>query len=203
MVAGARHVRERGPAARALAAISASRFLFGFTTLLTLLVYRNHLTDGHWLRGGLPGLTQVVVLSGVGTVTGALLTPPVVARTGKPVWITAVLLLGAGTMLAFGLPYTKASFLVAGLVLGFLQQAIKICVDTTVQEQVDDDFRGRVFSFYDTLFNVSFVASAALAAAFLPADGVSRTAIVGVAAGYLVTAVAFAVGSRRSAGVAG
>ncbi len=34
---------------------------------------------------------------------------------------------------------------------------MKICVDTTLQETVDDDFRGRVFSVYDTLFNVTFV----------------------------------------------
>ena len=34
----------------------------------------------------------------------------------------------------------------AGFVLGFVSQAVKICVDSTLQEVVHDDFRGRVFS---------------------------------------------------------
>ena len=52
---------------------------------------------------------------------------------------------------------------------GFATQATKVCVDTLVQASVDDEFRGRVFAFYDTLFNLSFVAAALVAALLLPA----------------------------------
>ena len=41
--------------------------------------------------------------------------------------------------------------LVGAALVGAATAGAKICVDTIVQEQVDDDYRGRVFSFYDTL----------------------------------------------------
>ena len=64
------------------------------------------------------------------------------------------------------------AIVLASLVLGFVAQAVKICVDTTLQESVEDDFRGRVFSVYDTLFNVTFVA--ALLVGRLPAPGLGH-----------------------------
>jgi MFS family permease len=196
-VAGARHVAARGPASRALAAITAHRFLFGVTSLITLLVYRNTFSDDGLLRAGLPGLTQVVVASGVGTLGGALLTPPVVRRITKPLWVASVLAIGAAVEVAVGVPYEKAGFLAAGLALGFVSQASKVSVDTIVQENIDDSFRGRVFSFYDTLFNLAFVAAAALAAVVLPDSGVSRPTIAALAAGYAIAAVAYGISARR------
>jgi hypothetical protein len=65
-------------------------------------------------------------------------------------------------------------------------------VDSTLQESVDDDFRGRVFSVYDTLFNVAFVVALLAAAFVLPASGVSYPVLLAVAAGYLLTALAYA-----------
>ena len=56
---------------------------------------------------------------------------------------------------------------------------MKICVDTTLQEWVEDDFRGRVFSVYDTLFNVTFVAALLVGAFVLPASGISYGAARG------------------------
>ena len=48
---------------------------------------------------------------------------------------------------------------------------MKICVDTTVQQTVDDAYMGRVFSLYDMLFNVAYVIGPAIAIPFLPGDG--------------------------------
>jgi predicted MFS family arabinose efflux permease len=162
-----------------------------------MLAYRNTLTDDGLLRAGLPGLTQVVVASGIGTLAGAVLTPPVVRRIAKPLWVTGMFALGAVAEVVFGLPYEKATFLAAGLVLGLVSQASKVSVDTIVQENIDDSFRGRVFSFYDTLFNLAFVAAAALAALVLPDSGVSRPTIVVLAVGYAVTALVYGTTSRR------
>jgi hypothetical protein len=89
----------------------------------------------------------------------------------------------------------------AGLALGFVAQAVKICVDTTLQESVDDDFRGRVFSVYDTLFNVTFVISLLAGAFLLPESGVSWPLLVVIGSGYLLTAAAFWHWARRSASV--
>jgi uncharacterized membrane protein len=71
-------------------------------------------------------------------------------------------------------------------------QAVKICVDTTLQETVEDDFRGRVFSVYDTLFNVTFVVALLVGAFALPPSGVSSPVLVAVAVGYLLAAAGYA-----------
>jgi ABC-type uncharacterized transport system permease subunit len=57
-----------------------------------------------------------------------------------------------------------------------------------------------VFSFYDMTFNVTFVAGAALAAAFIPATGHAPVVIALIAAGYLVAAVAYWLAGRESSG---
>jgi MFS family permease len=198
MVAGARHLRERPPAAAALAAIGLHRLGFGVLTLMTLLLYRNTFTSEAGLfPGGLVGLGQVVAAGAVGTLLGAAVTPRVVARIGKPRWVTLALAGGGTVQAALGLAFLPATTVLAGLVLGFMSQAVKICVDTTLQESVADDFRGRVFSVYDTLVNVAYVVALLVAAVVLPASGISATVLLALGAGYLLTAAAYAGATRR------
>jgi hypothetical protein len=64
-------------------------------------------------------------------------------------------------------------------------------VDTLVQQHIDDSFRGRVFSLYDVLFNVSFVAAAGAGVVLLPMTGKSHLAVVLIAAGYLGAGVGY------------
>ena len=70
---------------------------------------------------------------------------------------------------------TRRSSCVGVFALAFVAQGVKICVDTVVQRTIDDNFRGRVFTVYDTLFNVAFVAAAVVTAldAF-PSPGTRR-----------------------------
>ena len=74
-------------------------------------------------------------------------------------------------MLTLWLPYRSALVLRRRVRLSFVAQGVKICVDTVVQRTVEDDFRGRVFTVYDTLFNVAFVAAAVVTALTLPESG--------------------------------
>jgi hypothetical protein len=69
---------------------------------------------------------------------------------------------------------------------------VKICVDSTLQETVEDDYRGRVFSVYDTLVNVTFVVALVVAAFVLPSSGISYPVLVAVGAGYVLTAALYA-----------
>ncbi|CAA9325515.1 MAG: Uncharacterized MFS-type transporter [uncultured Frankineae bacterium] len=192
---GAAHVRERGPAARGLAAISAHRFFYGLSFLATLLLY----TEQGAIGQGFSGLTEVVVVSVAGGLLAALVTPAATRRLGSQRWIVLVFAAAAVVEVAFGLPATHPTLLVAAFVLGFAAQASKICVDTLLQESVEDDYRGRVFSFYDTLFNVTFVSAAAAGAVLLPPDGKSAAVTVFVAVGYAVTAGTYAALSTRRA----
>ncbi|HEY8728636.1 MAG TPA: hypothetical protein VIL94_03565, partial [Acidothermaceae bacterium] len=81
--------------------------------------------------------------------------------------------------------------------LGLSAQSVKICVDTTVQEEIDDRYRGRLFAAYDMLFNVTYVGAAAVAATLLPASGKSVPVMACVAAGYVLAAVIFRWRSRQ------
>jgi MFS family permease len=200
---GAEHVRERGPAFRALAAISAHRFFYGLSTVATLLLYTPNGFLGRQFEGegGFGGLIAVGASAVVGGLAAALVTPAVTRRLGTQRWIVLVFSAAAVAEVVFGAPYTHGAFLIAAFFLGFAAQASKICVDTLVQESVDDDFRGRVFSFYDTLFNVSFVSAAAASAVLLPPDGKSYLVIGVVAGGYALTALAYGVMTARRAPV--
>ncbi len=188
LVEGARHVRSHGPAARGLAAISAHRLFYGLSFIATLLLYTPR---GALHRGGFLGLGAVVAGSVLGGLLGALVTPRATRRIGTQKWVAALFVAAAVVEVAFGAPYTSASFVVAALGLGFVAQGAKICIDTLVQESVAEDFRGRVFSLYDTLFNVSFVAAAAVAALLVPSNGKSYVVLGVVAAGYALTALVY------------
>jgi hypothetical protein len=198
MAAGARHAWAHPPAAAALAAISLHRLFYGFLTLMTMLLYRNTFdSEDSFFPGGLVGLGEVIAAGAIGTLLAAGVTPAVVRRLGKPRWITLVLVGGGVGQLALGLPFIPPTIVAAGFVLGFVSQAVKICVDTTLQESVDDDYRGRVFSVYDTLFNVTFVVALLVGAVTLPPSGISYGMLVAVGLGYVLTAVAYHRITRR------
>jgi len=76
-------------------------------------------------------------------------------------------------------------------------QGIKIVVDTDLQHECDDEYRGRVFSVNDTTYNLAFVGGLFLAAEALPADGHSPTMLVLVSIGFLLLTAWYArVGGR-------
>jgi hypothetical protein len=91
---------------------------------------------------------------------------------------------------------------VGAFLLGVSAQGVKICVDTTLQEQVADRYRGRVFSVYDMLFNATYVGAAAVAATVLPKSGKSLAAMASLAGAYALVAMIFAWYSRKPAGTA-
>jgi MFS family permease len=157
-----------------------------------MLLYRNTFAGSGLFPGGLVGLGQVIGAGAVGTVLAALVTPWVVRRTGKRWWVIVLLAVGGVGQAALALPLVPPTVVLAGFVLGFLAQGVKICVDTTLQESIDDDFRGRVFSVYDTVFNVGYVVALLVAAFVLPASGVSYPVLIAVGAGYLLTAGVYA-----------
>ena len=72
---------------------------------------------------------------------------------------------------ALGETFIQIAYLAIGFCLYLTRQGVAICATTILQEEVDDAYRGRVFAFYDMMFNVTYVAGAALSAAFMPANG--------------------------------
>jgi MFS family permease len=193
LVAGLRHVAARPPAAAALLVIGVHRLCFGVLTLMTLLLYRNTFpADGGLFPGGMVGLGQAVGAGAAGALLAAVVTPPAVRRLGAVRWVVLLLVCCGPAQLALGLPFAPAGIVAAAFVLSFVGQGVKICVDSTLQRTVEDDFRGRVFSVYDTLVNLTYVVALVAGAFVLPTSGVSGGVLAAVAAGYLVAAVGYA-----------
>ncbi|MEO7289002.1 MAG: MFS transporter [Jatrophihabitantaceae bacterium] len=191
MVAGFGHIRSHPSVRRAFTVIAIHRFAYGVTAICTLLLYRNYFHDQGAFRAGLGGLGQVVAAIAIGGGLAAVLTPIAARRMGYTRW-PAVLLIGAGVVeFALGLPFQLELFLPAAALLGLAAQGVKICVDTLTAQRVADDYRGRVFSIYDTLFNVVFVAAGVLTALVLPETGKSTVAVVAIGLAYLLTGLVY------------
>ncbi len=194
LVAGARHVRERRAAFDALAVIASLRTGFGLFTLTTVLLARNTLTDPADVDAGLALVAAAFGAAGVGAGAAAVLTPLVARRTGLRAWMVGNLLAAAAVELVLALVLTPASLVAGALVLGLAAQAVKIGVDTVVQTSVDDAYRGRVFTFYDTVFNAAFLLAALVAVLAVPSSGDAPWVPAGVAA--LLAATAWVYGRR-------
>lgn len=180
--------------------MAAHRLAFGVATLVMLLLMRNSLTDVGPLRAGIAGLGEIVVVAGAGLGVAAVVTPWLTARVGRPTTIRIMLVLAAVGLLALGLPMTLPTILGGAFVLGLVGQAIKLCSDAAVQQEVGDGERGRVFALSDTTFNVTYVAAVAGAALLSPPSGRSPL-LIAVAAGlYLLGLVVHELALRAQGG---
>jgi MFS family permease len=188
---GGRHVWHHRPAAYALGAIGAHRFFYGISTISAILLFRNYFNDPDDVSAGLSGLAATFAASGAGFLVAALVTPEATHRMHKSAWITVCFAGAAVTEAVYVGWLTEWLLYVGAFVVGLAAQGSKICVDTIVQESIDDAYRGRVFSFYDVLFNVAFVSAAAFGAIALPADGYSPAVYGFIAVGYGLTALVY------------
>jgi hypothetical protein len=148
------------------------------------------------------GLALAVAASGAGFLLAAVLTPEATPRHMRPgTYIVATFALAAVAESFYVVgPVTEPSLLLGAFVLGFVAQGSKICVDSIVQTAVDDGYRGRVFSFYDVLFNVSFVSAAVAAILVVPTSGFSRGLFGGLAVGYALAALGYGRALRSRGG---
>ena len=196
---GVRYVARRRDPAAALGATGAFSLLFGPLFLMSILLYRNYfyrsgagVAEGH--------LGALVVASGIGYFCAALLTPPATRRLSKQAWITVLLAASAVVTAALGETFIQLAYLALGFSLYLARQGVAISATTILQQEVDDAYRGRVFAFYDMMFNITFVAGAAISSAFMPSNGHSPIIVGVVAAGFVVAAAAYWLSSGGGGG---
>jgi hypothetical protein len=127
----------------------------------------------------------------------ALISPAAARRWGYVRWSSGLLVMAGIVELGLGLPFQLATFLPAAALLGLAAQGVKICVDTLTAQEVEDEYRGRVFSIYDTVFNLVFVAAGVLTALALPENGKSSVAVVFIALCYALTGLGYLLASAR------
>ncbi len=191
---GLRHLAHRPAAGRALVMIGSHRFWFGLWTVQVAMLALHGNGDRD-----LPAAALVAAASGGGFLAAgaansrnfeaAGATPPGRRRLGDRGWVT-LLLAGSAVAIAVGTPIAGVpALMVAAFVCGLGAQGVKICVDTAVQQHVDDDYLGRAFAIYDVEFNLAFVAAAGLATLLVPTSGDSLSAVVLASAGLAATAL--------------
>jgi len=190
LVAGARYVLRRRAPRSALFATSAYSFLFGPLFLMTVLLYRNYFYPGH-VTVAESHVGRLAVLSAVGYVCAALITPPATRHLSKRAWITLMLVVAGVVAAVLGETFNEFGYLAVGFLMYLARQSVAITSVTILQEGIEDGFRGRVFAFYDMLYNAAYAAGAALFAVFMASDGKSPAVVAVVAAGFLVAAVAY------------
>jgi hypothetical protein len=190
LVAGARYVLKRRAPRSALFATSAYSFLFGPLFLMTVLLYRNYFYPGH-VTVAESHVGTLAVLSAIGYVCAALITPPATRHLSKRAWITLMLVVAGVVAAVLGETFNQFGYLAVGFLMYLARQSVAITSVTILQEGIEDGFRGRVFAFYDMLYNAAYAIGAALFAVFMASDGKSPVVVAVVAAGFLVAAVAY------------
>jgi MFS family permease len=198
---GLAELRRTTAALDAYVVIAAQRFGFGVATVTAVLLMRNTFNDPADPDAGLAGLATAVTVTGVGLLTGALLTPWGVARWGMARWLVAALSLGACTQVAIALLDQENALLVCAALVGVTAQSVKVGVDSTLQSSMDDGFRGRTFAIYDVVFNATFVLAAVAAAFAMPTSGVAPVFMILTGAVYAAAAIYYA--RRRGLGIRG
>ncbi|MEV0647960.1 MFS transporter [Phytomonospora sp. NPDC050363] len=197
MVDGVRHLVDRRGAAYLMIVQGIYRFLYGVLTIATLQLFRVYFEAGDHSEKAIGGLAAVFVAGSIGGLIGALITPRLTRAFGPRMWVLVVLCGVGADIIVFGSPFLQILLIVATLVLNIGSQSLKIVLDTSIQIACDDEFRGRVFSFNDTAFNVCWVLGQLAGALVLPDNGKSLAVIVAIALGYLLLAGGYALASRR------
>ncbi|ROS75526.1 MFS transporter [Cellulomonas sp. PhB143] len=195
---GARYAWLRRTPGQALLVMAAHRFVYGVTFVASILISRNLLSDPADTQAGLTTFGTVLAASGLGFGIAVLTTPTLSPRTGPHRWMVMMLSLAAVSQLLLTVSLTRTTMLVGAVLLGLAAQGTKICVDTIVQRDTVDQYRGRAFSLYDMLYNAAFVGAAALAAVTLPDTGWSATVFVLLAVAYGLLAAALGLFGARS-----
>jgi MFS family permease len=191
LVDGARYLVRRGTPGRALGVMAVHRFLYGVVFIASILISRNLLADPADARAGLLTFGVVAGVTGAGFALAIVVTPVVSPLIGPHGWITVCLLMASATQALLAVTVARPAVLAGSLVLGLAAQGAKIAVDTIVQRDTADEFRGRAFALYDVLYNAAFVGAAALAAVALPDTGWSPAVFALLAAAYLATALVY------------
>ncbi len=189
--------------AATMAGVGSHRIVFGIDTLVMVLILGQSTSSS--LPGGLAGFGIAVGATAAGMLVAAVLTPFLLPRLGRVRSVMGALALAAAVQVTFIAALTQTSLLVGAFLLGIAGQTIKLTGDASMQTEIDDDHRGRVFALQDTVFNIFFVAALA-AAAF--AIGPGTTDLTGessahavVWAGglvYILGLVLVALNSRRT-----
>jgi LPXTG-motif cell wall-anchored protein len=165
---------------------------------MALLLERNLFNPSDDPDAGLAGFGIALAIAGIGIGIGAIISPYGVIKFGRHLWMRILMFSCLPWLLIFAIDINEISMIVCAFFVGLCGQGIKVTNDALVQSKIKDEFRGRVFAFYDVAVNAGIVSSAIIAAIVLPKTGESNLLPILIAGAYLFAAAVVLRGSNFS-----
>lgn len=187
MLEGFAILRSHKDSLRGILATATQRGGLTALTMMVLLLERNTYHDPANPDAGLSGFAVMLTIAGCGIALGAFISPYVVRSLGRHRWIRLAMVVGTPSLLLYILIPNTYTIAIAAFVLAMCGQAVKVTNDALVQSKIHDEFRGRVFSFYDMAVNAAIVSGAFIAAFVLPKSGQSTLLPIIIVATYGLT----------------
>ena len=181
-------LRSHSDALRGILSIGIQRGGITALTLMALLLERNSFNDPSDPDAGLAGFGIALAIAGIGIGVGAIISPYGVIKFGRHRWMRLLMFLGIPPLLIYAAGINEISMIGSAFLVGLCGQGIKVTNDALVQSKITDEYRGRVFAFYDVAVNAGIVTGAIGAALILPDNGVTAFLPITVALFYLFAA---------------
>ena len=181
-------LRSHSDALRGILSIGIQRGGITALTLMALLLERNSFNDPADPDAGLAGFGMALAIAGIGIGVGAIISPYGVIKFGRHRWMRLLMFLGIPPLLIYAAGINEISMIGSAFLVGLCGQGIKVTNDALVQSKITDEYRGRVFAFYDVAVNAGIVTGAIGAALILPDNGVTAFLPITVALFYLFAA---------------
>ena len=181
-------LRSHSDALRGILSIGIQRGGITALTLMALLLERNSFNDPADPDAGLAGFGMALAIAGIGIGVGAIISPYGVIKFGRHRWMRLLMFLCIPPLLIYAAGINEISMIGSAFLVGLCGQGIKVTNDALVQSKITDEYRGRVFAFYDVAVNAGIVTGAIGAALILPDNGVTAFLPITVALFYLFAA---------------
>ena len=170
---GLRILRSHPDALRGIFSTAIQRGGLTAATLMGLLLERNTFNLSSNPDAGLAGFAFALGVAGLGFGVGSFITPYFVGYFGRHRWIRMMMVAPAPFLILFAFLPQEWLLITTAFFVAACGQAVKVTNDALVQSQIADEFRGRVFAFYDVVVNSVIVLGAIIAALVLPSSGKS------------------------------
>ena len=185
---GLKILRRHPDALRGIFAVGMQRSGITALTLMALLLERNTFNDPANPDAGLAGFGRALAIAGIGIGLGAIISPYGVLKFGRHKWMRILMFACIPPLLIYAFSVNEITMIGSAFFVGLCGQGIKVTNDALVQSKINDEFRGRVFAFYDVAVNAGIVIGAIGAALLLPDSGVTSLLPFVIALVYLFAA---------------
>ena len=185
---GLKILRRHPDALRGIFAVGMQRSGITALTLMALLLERNTFNDPANPDAGLAGFGRALAIAGIGIGLGAVISPYGVLKFGRHKWMRILMFACIPPLLIYAFSVNEITMIGSAFFVGLCGQGIKVTNDALVQSKINDEFRGRVFAFYDVAVNAGIVFGAIGAALLLPDSGITSVLPLVIALVYLFAA---------------